>query len=119
MHPGLAQRFYADALVLDSQRQSAKNILELSRDLRFSFAPTCRSGNRFHLVSHLKVRRTDHHGNPVSALVSYLLVDRLLQHGRKESLFQVNRIEDSSTHHNPIPGKLREDEVGRRHEMIA
>src|SRR6266850_525789 len=119
MHPGLAERLYADALVLDAQRQPAENIFELPRDLRFSRARIRRSCNRLDVVSHLQLRRIDHHGNPVSALVTHLPVDRLLQHSRKESLFQVARIEDSPAHHNPVVLKLREDEEGSRHERIA
>ena len=102
MNPGLAERLYARALVLDAQRQPAENIVELARDFRFSFAPTGRSGKRLDLVSHLHVRRIDHHGKPVSALVTQLLVDRLLQHSRKESSFQVTRIEGNPAQHNPV-----------------
>src|SRR2546425_9315842 len=107
MNPGLAERLNAGALVLDAQRQPVENLVELARNLRFSFAPTCRSGKRLDLVSHLKLRRIDHHGKPVSALVTQLLGDRLLEHSRKESLLQITSIEGGPTHYNPVARELR------------
>src|ERR1700738_534563 len=98
MDPRLAERLHARALKLDAQRQSAENIVELARHLRFSFAPTPgRNREWLYLFSHLHVGGIDHHGQPVSALVSRLLTDHLIENVLKQNSFQVTTLEGNAT----------------------
>src|ERR1051326_384802 len=102
MHPGLAEGLYAGALKFDTQRQSAKDVVELARYLGFAFVPTARNGERFHFPPALVLRRIDHYGNLVSALVTRLLVNDLFEHSRKETLFQITGIEGDSAQYYSV-----------------
>ena len=71
---GLAERLHACTLVLDAQCQPVENIFELARNLRFP-SLTRGNGRRFEFVSHIHVRRIDHHCKWISALVTQLRRD--------------------------------------------
>src|SRR5436190_1408004 len=105
MYPRCAKRLHARSLKLNAQRQSAENIVKLARNLRFPSAPTRRSRERLDIISTVRVWMINHHGQRVSALVSGLLAYHLLEHTRKEILFQVTGIESNRAQHISIFGK--------------
>src|SRR5216684_1930728 len=120
MNPGPANRFHARTLKLDSQRQSAENVVELARHFRLSFAPTP-WGNRdwLYLLSHLHVGGIDHHGQPVSALVSRLLTDHLIEDFLKQNSLQVTTLEGNATHDDPVGRGLRQNKHGARQVRVS
>src|SRR6267378_6644580 len=115
MDPGLTDSLYAGTLEFDSERQAAKNIVELARRFRFSFAPTpWRNREWLYFLSHLHVGGIDHHGQPVSALVSRLLIDRLIENILKQNSFQVTTLVGNSAQDSPVRGGLRQVKHGAR-----
>src|SRR5882672_1927025 len=113
MDPRPSERLHARTLKLDAQRQSAENIVELARHFRFSFAPTpWRNREWLYFLSHLHVGGIDHHGQPVSALVSRLLTDRLIENILKQNSFQVTTLVGNAAQHSPVRGGLRQDKHG-------
>src|SRR6267143_561434 len=113
MDPGLTDSLGAGTLEFDSQREAGKNIFEFARRLRFSFAPTpWRNREWLYLFSHLHVGGIDHHGQPVSALVSRLLIDRLIENILKQNSFQVTTLVGNAAQHSPVRGGVRQDKHG-------
>src|SRR5438552_1792010 len=107
LNPAPAERLHAGALVLDAQRQSAENIVEVARNLGFPFRPPGRSGENLVTIPTLVVCGIDHHGKLISASLGQLVGDQLLEHFRKEGLFQVIGIEADPAQHRPVLGELR------------
>src|SRR6185295_18740643 len=99
VNPAFANRLNARALILDTQRQPTKNIIELTRHFRFSFRPTYGGGYRLELASHFHVRREDRHSQLVAALIGRLLRHLILKHCREESIFEVARVKANATDH--------------------
>src|SRR6185437_7622231 len=113
MHPGLTKRLYAGALVLDAERQPAKNVVELTRYFGFAVAPASRAGGqRLGLRSHFHVRRIDHQGHLVSALLSQFLSHLLIEHAGKESVLKIASVESDTTYCNLVLCVLARDEQG-------
>src|SRR5260370_23824602 len=120
MDPRPAKRLHARALKLNAQRQSAENVVELAGKLRFYFAHTpWRNREWLYLLSHLHVAGIDHHGEPVSALVSRLLTDHLIENFLKQNSFQVTTLEGNAAQYKPVTGGLRQDKHGPRQVGVS
>src|SRR5260370_26577669 len=120
MDPRPAKRLHARALKLNAQRQSAENLVALARHCSFSFAPPpWRNREWLYLLSHLHVGGIDHHGEPVSALVSRLLTDHLIENFLKQNSFQVTTLEGNAAQYKPVTGGLRQDKHGPRQVGVS